>query len=149
MSRPGADAARTGGRTRSSTSISARIGERLHELDPEPLAAASIAQVHAARSTTAPTVVVKLRRPGLRRQLRSDIETMALVAAAAERLHPAARMANLTGFVELFAQLVLEELDFRLEALNLVELGAAFEDAGIDYCTVPRPIPGLVRRACW
>jgi ubiquinone biosynthesis protein len=63
----------------------------------------------------------------------------------AERLLPAARLANLTGFVELFSQLVLQELDFRLEALNLVELGAAFADAGIDYCTLPRPIPGLVR----
>ena len=81
---------------------------------------------------------------GSERQLHSDIETLALVAAGAERLHPAARTANLTGFVGLFAQLVLQELDFRLEALNLVELAAAFEDAGIDYCTLPRPIPGLV-----
>ncbi|MDQ6816919.1 MAG: AarF/UbiB family protein [Actinomycetota bacterium] len=123
------------------------LGERhieLRDLDPEPLAAASIAQVHTAVLEDGTDVVVKLRRPGLRRQLRSDIETMALVAAVAERLHPGARMANLVGFVELFSQLVLEELDFRLEALNLVELGAAFENAGIDYCTLPRPIPGMV-----
>ncbi len=116
---------------------------RLHEFDPQPMASASIAQVHPAILDDGTEVVVKLRRPGLRRQLRSDIETMALVAALAERLHPAARMANLSGFVELFSQLVLEELDFRLEALNMVELGAAFEDAGIDYCTIPRPIADL------
>ena len=115
----------------------------LRDLDPEPLAAASIAQVHSAVLDDGTPVVVKLRRPGLYRQLRSDIETMALVAAVAERLHPAARVANLSGFVELFAQLVLEELDFRLEALNMVELGVAFEDAGIDYCTLPRPIPEM------
>ncbi len=117
---------------------------RLRDLDPEPLAAASIAQVHTAVLDDGTPVVVKLRRPGLHRQLRSDVETMALVAALGERLHAAARVANLTGFVELFAQLVLEELDFRLEALNMVELGAAFEDAGIDYCTLPRPIPDMV-----
>lgn len=117
---------------------------RLRDIDPEPLGAASIAQVHAAVLDDGTDVVVKLRRPGLRRGLRSDIETMALVAVAAEKVHSAARVANLTGFVELFAQLVLQELDFRLEALNMVELGAAFEDAGIDYCAVPRPIPGLV-----
>lgn len=125
-----------------------QLGEqraRLRDFASQPLAAASIAQVHTARLDDGTDVVVKLRRPGLRRQLRADIETMALVAAAAERLHPAARTANLTGFVELFATLVLEELDFRLEALNLVELGAAFEDAGIDYCTLPRPIPGMVK----
>ncbi len=117
---------------------------RLKNFDPEPLAAASIAQVHLAALEDGTEVVVKLRRPGLRRQLRADIETMALVASVAERLHQAARTANLTGFVELFATLVLEELDFRLEALNLVELGAAFEDAGIAYCTLPHPIPGMV-----
>jgi ubiquinone biosynthesis protein len=70
---------------------------------------------------------------------------MALVAAFAERFSASARFANLTGFVELFAELALAELDFRIEALNLVELGVAFRDAGIDYCSVPRPIPGLVR----
>ncbi len=116
----------------------------LLDLDPDPLGAASIAQVHAAILADGTEVVVKLQRPGLRRQLRADIETMALVAAGAERFSAAARTANLSGFVELFAQLVLQELDFRLEALNVVELGAAFEDAGIDYCTVPRPIPGMV-----
>jgi ubiquinone biosynthesis protein len=117
---------------------------RLRELDPTPLAAASIAQVHSAVLDDGTDVVVKVRRPGLRRQLRSDVETMALAAAVAERIHSAARVANLTGFVELFAQLVLQELDFRLEALNMVELGAAFEDAGIDYCALPRPIPDMV-----
>jgi ubiquinone biosynthesis protein len=46
--------------------------------------------------------------------------------------------------VELFAQLVLEELDFRLEALNMTEIGLANEDAGLDHIRIPRPIPGLV-----
>lgn len=117
---------------------------RLRELDPAPLAAASIAQVHAGVLDDGTEVAVKIRRPGLHRQLRSDIETMALVAATLERLHPPAQVANLSGFVELFAQLALEELDLRLEALNLVELGAALEDAGVHYCRVPRPIPGMV-----
>jgi ubiquinone biosynthesis protein len=118
--------------------------QRLRDFSPDPIAAASIAQVHEATLDDGTEIVVKVRRPHLREQLRTDIETMALVAALAERLHPAARLANLTGFVELFSQLVLQELDLRLEALNLAELGVAFEDAGIDYCTLPRPIPGLV-----
>lgn len=125
-----------------------QLGERRHlvrEFDDQPLAAASIAQVHLARLRDGREVVVKIRRPGLRRQFRSDIETMALVAAAAERFSASARFANLTGFVELFAELSLAELDFRLEALNLVELGVAFNDAGIDHCSIPHPIPELVR----
>jgi ubiquinone biosynthesis protein len=129
------------------TVLRTHLGDRfsaVRDFDPDPIAAASIAQVHAARLDDGTEIVLKVRRPGLHEQLRADIETMALAAAAAERLHAGARTANLTGFVELFAELVLQELDLRLEALNLVELGAAFEDAGIDYCTLPRPIPGLV-----
>jgi ubiquinone biosynthesis protein len=125
-----------------------QLGEERHlvrDFDDEPLAAASIAQVHRARLHDGRDVVVKIRRPGLRRQFRTDIESMALVAAVAERFSASARFANLTGFVELFAELALAELDFRLEALNLVELGVAFRDAGIDYCSVPHPIPDLVR----
>ena len=63
---------------------------------------------------------------------------MALAAAAAERASKAARVANLTGFVELFAQLVLEEIDFRFEALNQVEIALASEAAGHDFAMLPR-----------
>jgi len=70
---------------------------------------------------------------------------MALLAAFGEARSSAVRAANAHGFVELFAQLVLEEMDFRLEALNMVEVGLASEDAGMfENLRVPRPIPGLV-----
>ena len=114
------------------------------DVDPEPFAAASIGQVHNGTLEDGTEVVVKVRRPGLRRQFASDVEALALVAAAAHRLHEGVRIANLPGFVALFARLALEELDFRLEALNMVELGAALHDAGLDFCAVPRPIPGYV-----
>ena len=70
---------------------------------------------------------------------------MALAAAAGERTTKAARTANLSGFVELFAQLVLEEIDFRFEAVNQIELALASEDAGHSFATFPRPVPHLVR----
>lgn len=109
-----------------------------------PLAAGSIGQVHRARLRDGTEVVVKVRRPGLRRRFRADVETLALVTAAAERVHAGARAANLTGFVELFAQLSLEELDFRLEAANLVDSSAVLEAMGADLMTAPRPLPGMV-----
>ncbi len=68
---------------------------------------------------------------------------MALAAAAAERATKTARVANLSGFVELFAQMVLEEIDFRFEALNQVELALASEAADHDFTIFPRPIPHL------
>ncbi|MEZ5311739.1 MAG: AarF/UbiB family protein [Microthrixaceae bacterium] len=49
-----------------------------------------------------------------------------------------------SGFVELFA-LVLEEVDFRFEAINQVELALASEAAGHDFVTIPKPIPHLTR----
>ncbi len=127
--------------------IRAELGERFDELvdlETEAFAAASIGQVHRARLADGTDVVVKVRRPELRRKFAQDIEALALVAAAAHRASATLRVANLPGFVELFAELSLLELDFRLEALNMVELGACFEDAGLDYCRFPRPIPGMV-----
>lgn len=118
--------------------------KRLVHLDEEPLAAGSIGQVHRGRLDDGTEVVVKVRRPRLRQKFRADIETLAIAAAAAERLHAAARAANVRGFVELFAQLSLQELDFRLEASNLAESTAVLEDLGDGTILAPRPIPGMV-----
>jgi ubiquinone biosynthesis protein len=112
--------------------------------DPKPLGAASIGQVHAATLHDGTDVVIKIRRPGLRERFVSDLRAMALAAAATERASEAARFANLPGFVELFAQLVLEEIDFRFEAINQLELSLAAHQAGQDYLRFPRPIPSLV-----
>ena len=122
----------------------APVHQVLAEFDPTPLGAASIGQVHAARLHDGTEVVVKIRRPGLRERFVSDLRAMALAAYAAERASEAVRIANLPGFVELFAQLVLEEVDFRFEAINQLELGLAADAAGQDYLRFPRPIPSLV-----
>jgi diguanylate cyclase (GGDEF)-like protein len=78
------------------------------EIDPVPLAAGSIAQIHRAVLCDGAPVVVKVRRPGLRRRLRSDIGALALAAVAAEHVSEDIAAANLPGFVELFAQLALD-----------------------------------------
>lgn len=116
----------------------------LADFDDAPLAAGSIGQVHRATLRDGTAVVVKVRRPGLRARFRRDVETLAWVAAGAERVSGAARSANLRGFVELFAELSLHELDFRLEALNAVEGAAVLEHAGIDRVHVPLPVAGGV-----
>jgi len=113
--------------------------------DKTPLAAASIAQVHRAELPDGREVVVKIRRPGLRERFTRDIRAMAGAARASELVSAVARTGNVSGFVELFAQLVLEELDFRIEAANMLELGITGEHAGADYVRFPRPIPGMVR----
>jgi len=121
-----------------------RRAETFESIEPGPVAAASIAQVHLGRLADGTEVAVKVQRPGLRRRFEVDIRVLAVIAGVADRISSRARIANLPGFVELFAQLVLEELDFRLEALNMAEIGLANEDAGLDHIRIPRPIPGLV-----
>ncbi len=125
--------------------LSREIGlQAFAELHPIPLAAGSIAQVHRAVLADGAAVVVKLRRPGLRRRLRSDIGALALAAAVAGRVNEDTAAANLPGFVELFAQLALEESDFRLEALNLRDCAAAYRACEMDWVSVPRPVESLV-----
>ena len=128
--------------------IDAELGHRRAEIfdsiEPKPVAAASIAQVHLGRLADGTEVAVKVQRPGLRARFETDIRALSIIAFLADRLSRRARIANLPGFVELFAQLVLEELDFRLEALNMTQIGLANEDAGLGHIRVPRPIPGLV-----
>jgi ubiquinone biosynthesis protein len=113
-------------------------------IDHEPLAAGSIGQVHRATLHDGTDVVVKLRRPELRERLRSDIGALALAVPVLERLNEEVAAANLGSFVELFAQLTLEEMDFRLEALNIEQSAAAFAALGMDFVRVPAPVPGLV-----
>jgi ubiquinone biosynthesis protein len=128
--------------------IDAELGHRRAEIfesiEPKPVAAASIAQVHLGRLADGTEVAVKVQRPGLRRRFEIDIRALSVIAFLADRLSSRARSANLPGFGELFAQLVLDELDFRLEAMNMTEIGLANEDAGLEHIRIPRPIPGLV-----
>jgi ubiquinone biosynthesis protein len=124
--------------------VTQELGEGVRlTIDAEPLAAGSIGQVHAATLSDGREVVVKVQRPGLDEQVRSDLAALALLAAGADRLHPALRAANLPGFIELFAELLLQELDFRFEALNMVESRASFADRGLDLVRVPQPVAGM------
>ena len=111
-----------------------------------PMAAASIAQTHEAVTFDGRRVVVKVQRPGLRQQFERDLRAMALLAFVLENRSSTVRSANLSGFVDLFARLVLEEVDFRLEACNMVELGLAAEHAGAEFVVFPRPLPGFVTK---
>lgn len=126
------------------------LGRPVHEVfaefDPVPLAAASIAQVHAARLRTGEEVVVKVQRPGLDRIVSRDIATMAWLAPIIERRAPQAAVANLPAYIELFADTIVEELDFRLEAQNMLDVAAVLAVHDERAVIVPRPHPELVTR---
>ena len=114
--------------------------------DRQPLAAASIAQVHAARLRTGEPVVVKVQRPTVDTLVRKDLRAMAWLAPHLVGRIPVAALANPPALVELFAETITEELDFRLEAENMLDVARVLADLGQRGYVVPRPHPTLVTR---
>lgn len=103
----------------------------------EPVAAASIAQVHRARLKDGREVAVKILRPGIRDRFQRDLGAMRFGAELAESRSAEARRLRFTGVVETLARSVTMEMDLRLEAAALSEFAEnTKEDA--DF-RVPEP----------
>jgi len=115
-------------------------------IDPHPLAAASIAQVHRAQLLDGTEVVIKVQRPSVTRRVRQDLAVMAWLAPHLVGRIPIAALANPPALVELFAETIVEELDFRLEAENMLDIASTFALLGQRDFVVPRPHPSLVTR---
>ncbi len=125
--------------------VERELGRPLHEVftsfDPAPLAAASIAQVHLATLRTGEEVVVKVQRPGIDELVRKDLKVLAFLAPFLVGRIPVAALANPPALVELFAETIVEELDFRLEADNMLDIGQVFVELRQTGFVVPRPHP--------
>ncbi len=124
----------------------ARLEDIFASFDETPLAAASIAQVHAAVLLTGEPVVVKVQRTTVALLVNKDIRVMAWLAPFLVGRLPFASLANPPALVELFAETISEELDFRLEAQNMLDVAASFVALKQRGYIVPRPHPTLVTR---
>jgi len=111
-----------------------------------PLAAASIAQVHAATLLDGTAVVIKVQRPSVSARVRQDLAVMAWLAPHLVGRIPVAALANPPALVELFAETIVEELDFRLEAENMLDVATTFAALDQRDFVIPRPHPTLVTR---
>jgi ubiquinone biosynthesis protein len=110
------------------------------------LASASIAQVHPAVLASGERVVVKVQRSSVGRLVHRDVAAMAWIAPWLVGRLPVAALANPPALVELFAETITEELDFRLEAQNMLDVARVLRAAGQQAIVVPRPHPELVTR---
>ncbi len=100
----------------------------------EPVAAASIAQVHRARlAETGEEVAVKVLRPGIERAFRKDVDAFYFAASAIEFLSPASRRLRPSDVIEHFDGIVTGELDLRLESASASEFAAnTAQDTGFQ-----------------
>ncbi|MFN8533745.1 MAG: AarF/UbiB family protein [Dehalococcoidia bacterium] len=107
------------------------------EFDQTPVAAASLAQVHRARLRSGEEVAVKVQRPGIVRQIETDIDITLRVASILERRTDWARAYNLSETAEEFARTIREELDFTSEGRNIGLFARTFANQpGVEFPTV-------------
>ncbi|MBA2496619.1 MAG: AarF/ABC1/UbiB kinase family protein, partial [Acidimicrobiia bacterium] len=123
-----------------------RIPTVFATFDRAPLAAASIAQVHRATLLDGTDVVVKVQRPSVDRRVHQDLRVMAWLAPFLVGRIPVSALANPPALVELFAETITEELDFRLEAENMLDVARTFAELDQRGYVIPRPHPTLVTR---
>ena len=99
----------------------------------EPLASASIAQVHAARLHNGREVVVKVVRPGIHKTIRRDIELLYIIAGMAQRYWKQGRRLRPVEVVAEYEKTIFDELDLVREAANASQLRHNFLDSPLLY----------------
>ena len=109
------------------------VGEVFSEFQTQPLAAASIAQVHAAKLKTGQEVVVKVLRPGMRELIERDLEVLYALGRLAQRYWAEARRLRPVEIVAEYEKTILDELDLMREAANAAQLKRNFAGSPLLY----------------
>jgi ubiquinone biosynthesis protein len=103
--------------------------------DTEPLAAASIAQVHTAKLKAGTEVIVKVLRPGVQDQIENDLDVLRMLAGLADRYWEHGKRLKPLEIVDEYEHTILDELDLMREAANSAQLKRNFQ--GSDMLYVP------------
>jgi ubiquinone biosynthesis protein len=120
------------------TELGVRMSRAFMDFDPEPLAAASLGQVHRARLRDGTEVAVKVQRPGIREQIVTDLDALEDIAEFLDRHTQAGRRYGAADLLVEFRKTLLAELDYRTEAQNLATLGENLRD--FTRIAVPRAV---------
>jgi ubiquinone biosynthesis protein len=117
--------------------VSKALGQPLEEIflefDRQPLASASIAQVHAAILKSGEKVVVKAVRPGIERTIKKDVALMRLLARFLEAVSSNGRRLRPIAVVEEYQQTIFDELDMMRETANASQLKRNFHNSPLLY----------------
>jgi ubiquinone biosynthesis protein len=109
------------------------VTELFGSFEAQPMASASVAQVHAATLHDGRSVVVKVLRPGIERTIRQDLGLLYTLARVIRRFHPDGWRLRPEEVVHDYEQVVLDELDLQREAANTSQLRRNFLDSDLLY----------------
>jgi ubiquinone biosynthesis protein len=118
--------------------IGVRLSKAFSEFDREPIAAASLGQVHRAVMRGGREVAVKVQRPGIQDRVIKDLDALDEVAALMHRFAAATRNIDPVRLLDEFRRTMMSELDYREEARNMVALAHQLRDH--ERILLPLPI---------
>ncbi|MEJ2679956.1 MAG: AarF/UbiB family protein, partial [Gammaproteobacteria bacterium] len=110
------------------TTLGHPIGHDFSTFDPNSLAAASVAQVHAATLKDGTPVVIKIRRPGIEESVARDLRLLHSLSRILDRCLPNIRRFHIQHIVQQYDTIITNELDFRLEAVMQRTFGIPIDD---------------------
>ncbi|WP_423818969.1 AarF/UbiB family protein [Salinimicrobium sp. TIG7-5_MAKvit] len=116
-----------------------KISKAFNFFEEEPLASASIGQVHRAELRSGKTVAVKVQRPGIRKKFMEDLNTLEEMAGLAVKHTEVGKKYGFSDVLGELRRIMLHELDYLREANNLVTLGINLKE--YRRLIVPQPIP--------
>jgi len=118
--------------------LGVRLSKAFAEFETTPLAAASLAQVHRAYMRDGRAVVVKVQRPNIREQIVEDLDALGEIAHFLDSHTELGRRYDFENMLVQLRKSLLRELDFRVEATNLLTLGRNL--AEFEEIVIPEPI---------
>ena len=118
--------------------LGVRISKAFADFDPQPLAAASLAQVHLAHMRDGRAVVVKVQRPNIREQIVEDLEALGQMAEFLDAHTELGKRYDFGNMLQGLRASLLRELDFKLEANNLITFGENLRE--FDRLVIPDPV---------
>ena len=118
--------------------IGVRISKAFADFDPQPLAAASLAQVHRASMRDGREVVVKVQRPNIREQIVEDLEALGQIAQFLDAHTELGKRYDFENMLNGLRSSLLRELDFKLEASNLITFSENLRE--FEQIIIPEPV---------
>ena len=109
------------------------IDQIFKKIDDEPLAAASIAQVHSAKLSDGKDVIIKILRPNIQAQIEKDISALYIIARSLENFWSESEQVKPTEIVQEYEKTIINELNLKREAANAARLKKNFAKSEMLY----------------